>query len=435
MTAEVAILNREAVALAADSAVTVSGLEGHKIFTSANKIFALSEQQPVGAMIYGGAMVLGVPWETIIKEYRTQLGDRSFDTLELYAYDFLSFMRTRRDWLFPPASQLLHVSSVIHVFLHGLRLDVDRRVEEEIQQSGSVTVSRIAAILREEIDRREREIEAATRLPDAPADFDARFLKAYRTTVNERVKNVLQNHQISVSAKKRLTNLIVGLFSRHSSAYDGDFESGLVIAGFGSKDVFPKLRAYKVAGIACDLLKVTEEKPVDIDPNGTKAAIRPFAQGEMVFRFMEGVDPYYQAAVELLMRQMAESSAEFALGKVPGLSSKRRKEVLKASEAQVDSLATKASDTLKAARKAYFVDPITQLVSFLPRDELASMAESLVNLTSFKRRVSWDAETVGGPVDVAVISRGDGLVWIKRKHYFDKDLNEAFMMRKQKRIG
>lgn len=33
---------------------------------------------------------------------------------------------------------------------------------------------------------------------------------------------------------------------------------------------------------------------------------------------------------------------------------------------------------------------------------------------------------VGGPIDVAVISKGDGLIWIKRKHYFDRDLNQHF---------
>jgi len=54
------------------------------------------------------------------------------------------------------------------------------------------------------------------------------------------------------------------------------------------------------------------------------------------------------------------------------------------------------------------------------------MAESLVNLTSFKRRITAETETVGGPIDVAVISKGDGFVWIKRKHYFQKDLNPAF---------
>jgi hypothetical protein len=64
----------------------------------------------------------------------------------------------------------------------------------------------------------------------------------------------------------------------------------------------------------------------------------------------------------------------------------------------------------------------------LPKDLLAEVAESLVNLTSFKRRISMtSAETVGGPIDVAVISRGDGFVWIKRKHYFKPELNPQFM--------
>ena len=35
-------------------------------------------------------------------------------------------------------------------------------------------------------------------------------------------------------------------------------------------------------------------------------------------------------------------------------------------------------------------------------------------------------ESVGGPVDVAVISKGDGFIWIKRKHYFDPSLNSHF---------
>ena len=67
------------------------------------------------------------------------------------------------------------------------------------------------------------------------------------------------------------------------------------------------------------------------------------------------------------------------------------------------------------------------IVDFLPKDELAAMAESLVNLTSFRRHVSLDSETVGGPIDVAVISKGDGFIWIKRKHYFKPELNQNFV--------
>lgn len=62
----------------------------------------------------------------------------------------------------------------------------------------------------------------------------------------------------------------------------------------------------------------------------------------------------------------------------------------------------------------------------MPKNELAEMAEALVNLTSIKRRMSSDAETVGGPVDVALISKGDGFIWIRRKHYFKPERNQHF---------
>lgn len=39
------------------------------------------------------------------------------------------------------------------------------------------------------------------------------------------------------------------------------------------------------------------------------------------------------------------------------------------------------------------------------------------------------AESVGGPVDVALISKGDGFVWIERKHYFKPELNPRFLAR------
>ena len=63
----------------------------------------------------------------------------------------------------------------------------------------------------------------------------------------------------------------------------------------------------------------------------------------------------------------------------------------------------------------------------LPKDELAHMAQSLISLTSLQRRVSHDVETVGGAIDVAVISKGDGFVWIDRKHYFSADKNLRFV--------
>ena len=61
-------------------------------------------------------------------------------------------------------------------------------------------------------------------------------------------------------------------------------------------------------------------------------------------------------------------------------------------------------------------------VSLLSKEDLAEMAESLIYLTYLKRRITFAEESVGGAVDVAIISKGDGFVWIKRKMYFDSKI-------------
>ncbi|MBK8110761.1 MAG: hypothetical protein IPK46_10765 [Saprospiraceae bacterium] len=95
MTAVVGILNKHAVAIAADSAVTIGGNGGKKIFNKANKVFTLSKQHPVGIMIYNSASFMTTPWETIIKVYRKQLGSTSFPTLKEYEQNFIAFLRAK----------------------------------------------------------------------------------------------------------------------------------------------------------------------------------------------------------------------------------------------------------------------------------------------------------------------------------------------------
>jgi hypothetical protein len=67
MTSEIIVLNHEGIAMATDSAVTSSLGDIDKISSSANKLFSLSNKHPVGIMVYGNSLLMGIPWETIIK--------------------------------------------------------------------------------------------------------------------------------------------------------------------------------------------------------------------------------------------------------------------------------------------------------------------------------------------------------------------------------
>src|SRR5690349_20209812 len=113
MTTEIAIMNKSAIALAADSAVTLSKPDGQpKIYNTVNKLFARSKYQPVGIMIFDSAELMGLPWETIIKMYRSKLGPKKFDSLERYAKDFLVFL-SDNSRLFPKEVQTAYFRELI----------------------------------------------------------------------------------------------------------------------------------------------------------------------------------------------------------------------------------------------------------------------------------------------------------------------------------
>ena len=131
-----------------------------------------------------------------------------------------------------------------------------------------------------------------------------------------------------------------------------------------------------------------------IKNNGDTASIIPLAQTDMVSTFIMGVHPWFE---DILKRNIKDFD--------------------------------KISQAIFNEMRERFTNPILNIVASLPKDELADMAETLVSITSFMRRVSSDLETVGGPIDVAVISKKDGFIWIKRKHYFQPEKNHHFFNR------
>ena len=136
----------------------------------------------------------------------------------------------------------------------------------------------------------------------------------------------------------------------------------------------------------------------------------------MAFHLSNAVGPHRRCSPVCRDRPLVDSRAGPRGGR--GEPDRRRSNI---SQVQLNDLLEKEN-----------LGPIMSIVGQLPKEELAEMAEALMNLTSLKRRVTPAAGTVGGPVDVAVISKGDGLVWMKRKHYFAPELNPRYFERDRK---
>ena len=59
----------------------------------------------------------------------------------------------------------------------------------------------------------------------------------------------------------------------------------------------------------------------------------------------------------------------------------------------------------------------------MPIQDAIELADFLVHLTSMYVRFSPGASTVGGPIEIAAITKNEGFKWIKRKHYYDPRYN------------
>ena len=428
MTAEVVVMNRLGVALASDSAASVL-VGGRTKLYHADKLFMLSNVRPVAVMVYNSSSLLQVPWETIVKSFRAELGGVAYDTLEEYAAALIAYLN-RSHCMFPEDVQKV-------MFLHTLGVlfkEIDREVRRDalekyfadgaddghkaLREAAAPCIGRVF----EEWDA-SPDLDGATFPPTTAMSFATRLSGEINRLVNETFSYLGANE---VQSLTRLARLVVQKQKMVTDTY-----SGLVLAGFGEKQYFPVLQSYKVGGVFEGHLKYVLEETLRVDVDHP-AVIKPFAQSVTVEAFLYGVNPQLYLDFAKAVLETVLGLPDEIIDGFPG-TGKKRKEAYRATVANVASDA--AADLVQQFQdllKARHYEPVLASIAHLPKNELAHVASTLVNLSSFQKRVSMiEDETVGGPVDVAVITKGDGFIWVDRKHYFKPELNTHFFRNRQ----
>jgi hypothetical protein len=399
MTAEVAIMNTQGIALAADSAVTLDAGNG-KTYNSADKLFALSKYHPVGIMMYSSAGIMGIEWETIIKTYRDFLGKKSFDTLSEYAGDFINYLskfpyftdEQMKGYLKSVCFDVF--SHVLSWFLTDLHAEFDGKENIEFSQIDALFTATLKNI-KEKMKKTEDEKQLKV---------DEDYIDVNPETIDEMIKIVFENYQVS---KKQAADLTAVLKLNFQKCGWIDNYTGIVIAGYGEREIFPTVHDFCVSGKLGKSLIYFNETIDKIGGEHT-ASIDPYAQTEMVHQFAMGIDPDF---AEMIINKFGA-----VLRSLSGLLPDPNKQ-------KIDALTDLFTGYIEAAIDAAYKDPILDIVACMQKSELTSMAEAMVNLTALKRHVSTDSETVGGPIDVALITKGDGFIWIKKKTNYDPVLN------------
>ncbi|WP_377159574.1 hypothetical protein ACFJIX_09965 [Roseateles sp. UC29_93] len=417
MTSEVLLLNKRAIVIGADSAATTSSGSDHPRYSkSANKIFELTKNGAMAAAVFGNASIDAVPWELAIKLFRSHLGPRTFNRTLEYAAAIISFL-TANDRLFPTTFREQEttgqfdaaIKEVARLACNGDESILDTALPLDLRRSAwDRQVNRIRAILN-------------ARGVAAPLTEEAmhRALEDLDPWVRRAQIQIAGSDSLQAMDCEDLADL--GHRLRYVMPEVLLPRSGLVIAGYGEDQIFPSYVQLEIFGHLGDELFYRLQNSYEMTRDGD-ALIQPFAMSSMINVFTDGFDRALEGIVN--------EQSQIAFAKV----------FQRLHEAGIDvpdQCIEQISDT---CQRDFMADwkrlnwqsnraPLLGILQSLGIEEMAHLATSLLELQSLKERVTSSTETVGGPIDVAVITKEEGLVWIHRKHFFDLSRNTRYSAR------
>lgn len=270
MTSEVIIMNRNAMALAADSAVTVGNI---KTYNGVNKLFYISNNPPIGIMIFGSADFENIPMETLIKEFKRKTDFNKIDDIESIKNEFLIYLAKNTpttDMQKQIKNKLVLFDKIIKPTLENMDCE---SFEEFVISNGKTTLP-----------------DFINDIPEIN-DYEYDFADIIPDDIDESKHDILT---------KSLKNIFLDFLT--------SLNTGVVIAGFSEQDMFPSCIQFKMHFNYNGEIKISNyDSLINYEGN----AVIPFAQKDVIKTFMTGIDDgiknsigfyFYQTILEYLIQ-------------------------------------------------------------------------------------------------------------------------------------
>ena len=423
MTAIVGILNKRGAVMAADSAVTVTNGDRTKIYNTATKIFRMSLENPLGVMIFSSSEFIGTPWDVIFKLYRDTRGKQSFNTLEEYAKNFVDFL-SAENYFSSVKSQKDYFISELSKFYYTIRDEVlddyqskiDNMTEEEASEVNSDVILR--SMLESKL-KYAAELYSEKGINPEFEDYTIDNLRSYGNENFKELMELCEEDSMPIDLRQQWEESFLA-YIRSQNYYKG---SGIVFVGYGSKDIYPSILPIYISGAFDHRLRyyfdVDSAESVTTDD---RAFICPFAQTDVMMTLMKGVAPDLFEVIDSQHEKSMQKVKDDIVGKLAE-ANVPQDVIDMVVESTLDKIQEEFQKKVLDYIQEEYIDGIIDAVDSFSIDDMANMGESLVSVTNLQRHISSSDESVGGPIDVAVITRSEGFIWIKHKDWFRQELN------------
>lgn len=410
MTSEIAVMNQRGLALAADSAVTVHA--GGKVIVRNDhrKLFQVAEDLPVAMMVFGVVDLMGHPWEVLLDHYRKTKGPQPLANIRDYGAE-LTGMCDHLETFFPRE----HLDDEYRRLLYSVFRFVFRTAQY-LREGGADAPDE--DIMRRAIEMvwlryQFREDGAPRRdLACFPPGFAETIERDYAKLIDECAGFAFQAFALDAQSRQRLKE--IGLWCVTKDLFLEDV-TGLVFAGYGAGDAYPSLAGYTVSAVVGGILKrgLTVENRID---GRVHASIALFADSEVTYAFLRGIELDLEARMYSSFHALGLSLVDQVVDAFTDVDPAQREAIRRQFQAErVPQYVNRCFDMIGQYQQDAYIEPILTVVEVASRQEMAEMAHDLVNLNIFKKKIMAQKQTVGGAIDVAIISRDKGFAWFKRQ--------------------
>ncbi len=403
MTAQIGVLNTEVAVLASDTAVSVGD---SKIFGQYHKILKLADNLPVAIMVNGSGNFLSVPWARIVGLYCQEHATEKA-TLKDYFDSLIDYIQKKpeltnyernfdffRDWLYERYFYL-----------------VSKFGKEKSDR-------RLTTFLEFECKRLDKSNQDL--IDNSKHDIISRSVGDYLENINSYAE--IEHSELIKKHREKMVHYLTLLFLKqitHSPM------SEIIVAGFGRNDIYPYLVKVSVEGIFENHIRMSTpviHKIGTYYPNGNGdrrlSSVLSFAQTDGADMILGGVnrefeDFFHQNKDKNLVELLTFIEKHAIISQLEKQKQTRiTSDIDHFTYRQVHNF----RNELKHFKDTNYTSPIINSVRYMGVGDICELARTMVNLTSIIRRYSINQrETVGGEIDVVVLSKEEGFKEIKQK--------------------
>ncbi len=427
MTSQVVLLNAWGIGLASDSAVT----SGNRVSNGSEKIFALPSPHKLAILTSSDARVMGYPWESVLSAWMETL-QKPLPSIEDY---WLSLEK----WLCQSVTSTTYVTEAEFEYLesviyHRLRANIIDHVwnpilrpffekslsSEDLERANGqapwdpefrnrITAMIPKTLVKECMDSliaytnyRNSTFDAAQGISAGQSKV---WLDRYFNSYPERFgKSFFEEFLIDMPIFPNIEEVLTSLAVSHitNPVWSGTM---LSLVGFGEIDLLPSYVEVQILGFVGG-----------VRIGGAHTASSPISTSQHLFYGQkDALDSLVLGRDTILMDATAKQNEALSNFRTQ-LSNNDDVAIVQIREAFENTIAKAdlENEVINVGREQR-LRPFQRAVQMSPVRDLAEFASTLVGVQAARAAFSQDNPTVGGPIDVATITRHEGFSWVRHK--------------------